>query len=75
MDKEPKDLLDKKFIQVDEKVDKKMNDRPPGFMANQVSSNGGMQKMIQSMQKEIDKRFLKGIAASPGIVKRDTKRA
>ena len=27
-----------------------------------------MQKMIESMQKEIDKRFLKGIAASPGIV-------
>jgi hypothetical protein len=24
--------------------------------------------MIESMQKEIDKRFLKGIAASPGIV-------
>jgi phosphoenolpyruvate synthase/pyruvate phosphate dikinase len=31
-------------------------------------ANGGMQKMIESMQKEIDKRFLKGIAASPGIV-------
>jgi phosphoenolpyruvate-protein phosphotransferase (PTS system enzyme I) len=27
-----------------------------------------MPKMIESMQKEIDKRFLKGIAASPGIV-------
>ena len=37
-------------------------------MANQVPTNGAMQKMIESMQKEIDKRFLKGIAASPGIV-------
>jgi hypothetical protein len=27
-----------------------------------------MQKMIESMQEEIDKRFLKGIAASPAIV-------
>jgi len=27
-----------------------------------------MQKTIESMQKEIDKRFTKGIAASPGIV-------
>jgi hypothetical protein len=27
-----------------------------------------MQKMTESMQKEIDKRFLRGIAASPGIV-------
>jgi hypothetical protein len=30
--------------------------------------NGGQQMMIESMQKEIDKSFLKGIAASPGIV-------
>ena len=30
--------------------------------------NGGMQKMIESMRKEFDKCFLKGIAASPGIV-------
>jgi len=36
--------------------------------SNQMSSNGSMQKMIESMKKEIDKRFLKGIAASPGIV-------
>jgi phosphotransferase system enzyme I (PtsI) len=33
-----------------------------------VAVNGGMQKMIESMRKEFNKRFLKGIAASPGIV-------
>jgi hypothetical protein len=27
-----------------------------------------MQKMIESMQKEFENRFLRGIAASPGIV-------
>jgi phosphoenolpyruvate-protein kinase (PTS system EI component) len=37
-------------------------------MANQMSSSGGMQEMIESMQEKIDKRFLRGIAASPGIV-------
>jgi len=37
-------------------------------MANHLPRSGGMQKMIESMQKEIDKRFLRGIAASPGIV-------
>jgi phosphoenolpyruvate synthase/pyruvate phosphate dikinase len=39
-----------------------------GFIANQLHADGGMQKMIESMQKEIGKRFLKGIAASRGIV-------
>ena len=34
-----------------------------GFIANQLHADGSMQKMIESMQKEIDKRFLKGIAA------------
>jgi phosphoenolpyruvate-protein kinase (PTS system EI component) len=37
-------------------------------MANHLPTSGGMQKMIESMQKEIDKRFSRGIAASPGIV-------
>ena len=39
-----------------------------GFIANQLHADGGMQKMIESMKKKIDRRFLKGIAASPGIV-------
>jgi phosphotransferase system enzyme I (PtsI) len=37
-------------------------------MAKKMSSHGGIQNMIASMKQEIDKRFLKGIAASPGIV-------
>ncbi len=33
-----------------------------------ISNLGGIQNMIESMQKEIEKRFMRGIAASPGIV-------
>jgi phosphotransferase system enzyme I (PtsI) len=42
-----------------------LGDLPTKFVG---AVNGGMQKMIESMRKEFDKRFLKGIAASPGIV-------
>jgi phosphoenolpyruvate synthase/pyruvate phosphate dikinase len=45
--------------------EKKIIEHLDSWRINQLGSEP---KMSESMQKEIDKRFLRGIAASPGIV-------